>query len=76
MRYIDSLGVTTSTNLTGSPLKNVRDVKIVNGQLYIASAKTTQIISALGSGLPTSGSQTWTGLVGGDLAATSNQRSQ
>ena len=55
VRYISSLGGTTSVNLTGSLLKNVRDVNIFNGQVYIASNKTPQIISALGTGLPTSG---------------------
>ncbi len=71
VRYIDGLGGTTSTNLTGSLLKNVRDVQVYNGQLYIASDKTAQVISTFGT-LPTSGTPPYTGLNGTDLATGSN----
>jgi hypothetical protein len=52
VRYA-TVGSTTSTDLTGTAPKNARDVSIFNGQLYVASDKTTQIISTLGTGLPT-----------------------
>ena len=73
VRYIDHLGGTTSTDLTGTAPKNARDVEIFNGQLYLASDKTTQIISTVGTGLPTIAAGTVvTGLTGSALAAGSN----
>ncbi len=71
VRYINGLGGTTSTNLTGSLLKNVRDVQIYNGALYLTSDKTSQVISTFGN-LPTSGTPTITGLSGTDLAVGGN----
>ena len=47
----------------GNP-KNARNVEIYDGQLYLTSDKTTQIISQVGVGEPTSGTPTLTGLPG------------
>ena len=56
---------TSDTALTsaGNP-KNARNVEIYDGQLYLTSDKTTQIISQVGVGEPTSGTPTLTGLPG------------
>ncbi len=72
IRYISSLGnnVTTSANLTAGNLKNARDVEVFNGQVYFSTSKepkggtVNDSIDALGSGEPTSGTQTMTGVTG------------
>lgn len=64
------LGATTSTQLAGAPLTNIRVVNIFNGQLYCSSASGTfQGVSMVGSGLPTSGGQTISLLPGFPTAA-------
>ncbi len=72
VRFINGLGGSTSTDLTGTALKNTRDVEIFNGQLYFSSDKVTSIVEALGSGTPTSGTPTLTALSGSALAPGSN----
>ena len=74
VRYVSALGATTSTNLTGSIVKNVHDVEIFNGQLYFGSDKTAQIINAMDVPLPTSGTPTFTGL-SGDASLTAGSKS-
>lgn len=66
VRYA-TLGASTSTSLTSSTYSNVREVQDVGGQLY-TSADPTQAtpgitIATVGTGLPTSGTQTLTDLV-------------
>jgi hypothetical protein len=57
-------GASTSVQLSAAPT-NTRIVNIFNNQLYIASASQTfQGVSAVGSGLPTTGGQTTTLLNG------------
>ncbi len=72
VRYIAALGVTTSVNLTGTALKNTRDVAVFNGQLYFASDKGGSIVEALGAGLPTSGTQALVALTGSALVPGTN----
>ncbi|HEX4083880.1 MAG TPA: PEP-CTERM sorting domain-containing protein [Chthoniobacteraceae bacterium] len=55
-----TVGSTTATELSGS---NSEEVQIFDNQLYVSSEKSFQI-ATLGSGLPTSGLQTETGLSG------------
>jgi PEP-CTERM motif-containing protein len=72
LRYVASLGASTSTDLSqvqvlGGPKTpdNVRSVGIFGGQLYDSSGSSSSIGKAVlqvGSGLPTSGSQTLTTL--------------
>jgi hypothetical protein len=59
VRYT-TLGSSTSTELSSSIDKNVREVSIVNGQLYTSadSTKAGLDVATVGSGLPTSGTQT------------------
>ncbi len=53
VRYVASLGATTSVDLTGTALKNARDVAVFNSQLYLSTVKGTSIVEALGTGTPT-----------------------
>jgi hypothetical protein len=63
VRYIMK-GNTASVALFSSTA-NVRDVEVINGQLYVSSGSGTAIrVAAVGSGLPTSGTQTATELNG------------
>ena len=57
MRFA-TVGSSTSTSLVSSTFKNVRQVAIVNGQLYASSdpTKAGLTIATVGTGLPTSGS--------------------
>jgi hypothetical protein len=58
VRYVASLGATTSTQLSTS-VTNVRDVNIFGGQLYTSSASGTfQGVATVGSGEPTTSGQT------------------
>jgi hypothetical protein len=62
-----TLGSTTSTDLSGTALKNARGVQIDNGQLYLSTAKTvtgTANVDTVGAGLPTTGTQTLAALSG------------
>jgi len=63
IRYA-GFGATTSTSLTATPT-NIRATNVFNGQLYISSASGTFLgVATVGSGLPTTGSQTTTPLPG------------
>jgi uncharacterized protein len=67
VRYISGLGGTTSTDLTSSTLGNVRQINVFNNQLYASSGSGTNTfrgVETIGTGLPTSGSQTVTRLPG------------
>jgi hypothetical protein len=58
-RYINGLGSTTSTNLSGTALKNIRDIEVWNGQLFIAQNKAAGgDIATLGVAAPTTSGQT------------------
>ena len=65
VRYT-TLGSSTSTALTSSTFKNVREVSIVGGQLYTSAdpTKASVTVATVGTGLPTSGTQTPTDLPG------------
>ncbi len=61
----ETLGGTTSTQISGSPVTNTRIVEIAGGQLYVSSASGTAIrVATVGTGLPTTGGQTETELSG------------
>jgi hypothetical protein len=68
--WYTTLGSSTSTSLV---FGNQRQVDVYNGQLYISSASATAPavigISAVGSGLPTTGPQTTTVITGVDSSA-------
>jgi hypothetical protein len=69
VRYIASVGATTSTQLSTTPT-NTRVVRIQNGQLYVSSASLTfQGVSTVGTGVPTTSGQTITILPGFPTAA-------
>jgi hypothetical protein len=63
VRYA-TLGASSSASLTTSTYKNVRQLEIVDGQLYTSAdpSKASLTIATVGSGLPTSGNQTITNL--------------
>ncbi|QMW01407.1 beta strand repeat-containing protein [Spirosoma foliorum] len=64
VRYM-ALGATTGGTLLSSSPTNTRVVKIFNGQLYVTSASGAfQSVAQVGSGLPTTASQTTTILPG------------
>ncbi len=79
LEYIDGLGGTTATDLTGSTLTNVRDVEIINGQMFVDQDKSTsqQIVEAVtgtnggnpSSGEPNQPTITLTGFAGSGLTA-------
>ncbi|HEV2640802.1 MAG TPA: Ig-like domain-containing protein [Actinocrinis sp.] len=58
VRYA-TLGASTSTSLTSSTYKNVRQLEIVDGQLYASAdpTKASLTVATVGTGLPTSGTQ-------------------
>jgi hypothetical protein len=56
-----TLGSSSYTQLNGS---NVRDVEVVDGQLYTTSAKSGIGVSAVGTGTPTTSGQSLTNLPG------------
>jgi hypothetical protein len=58
-----TLGSTTSVALSGS-FTNFRQVNVFGGQLYASSNKKSIAIASIGSGTPTSGTQTVTNLPG------------
>ncbi|RYD64361.1 MAG: hypothetical protein EOP83_09950, partial [Verrucomicrobiaceae bacterium] len=67
VRHAASLGATTSTDLTSASLSNTRGLSVFGGQLYVSSGSGTNTyrgVSTVGSGLPTSASQTITRLPG------------
>ena len=52
-RYINGVGSTTATNLSGTALKNIRNVEVWNGQLFVAQDKVTgSDLETLGTGAP------------------------
>lgn len=55
-----TLGSTTSTELDSGTFKNVRQVSVVDGQLYTSAdpTKASLTIASVGSGLPTTAGQT------------------
>src|ERR1043165_565932 len=59
IRYIGTLGGSTSVDLTGTALKNCRDVAVFGLQLYFAQDKKMNgsIVESLGTGLPNAGTQ-------------------
>jgi hypothetical protein len=59
-----TLGSTTSTELDSGTYKNVREVSVVDGQLYTSAdpTKASATIAAVGSGLPTAPTQPVTNL--------------
>jgi len=63
VRYA-TLGASTSTSLTSSTYKNVRQLAIADGQLYASAdpTKASLTVATVGTGLPTSGTQTVTNL--------------
>ncbi|SDJ09650.1 Protein of unknown function [Frankineae bacterium MT45] len=63
LRYA-ALGATTSTALTNSTYKNLRQLQIANGQLYASAdpTKASVTVASIGTGLPTSGTQTPTNI--------------
>ena len=63
VRYA-TLGATTSTALTASTYKNVRQLTIADGQLYTSAdpTKAGVTVATVGSGLPTSGTNAVTNL--------------
>jgi Bacterial Ig-like domain (group 3) len=63
VRYA-ALGASTSTSLVGSTYKNVRQLEIVDGQLYASAdpTKASVTVATVGTGLPTTGTQTVTNL--------------
>ena len=63
VRYA-SLGATTSTPVVSSSYKNVRQLEIVGGQLYTSAdpTKASVTVAAVGTGLPTTGTQPVTNL--------------
>jgi predicted extracellular nuclease len=66
VRYT-TYGSTTATDLTSTTLNNVRAVAIFGGQLYLSSGSGTNTfkgVDTVGTGLPTSGAQTVTRLLG------------
>jgi hypothetical protein len=64
VRYVASLGATTSTQLSAT-VTNIRCVNIVGNQLYCsASSGTFQGVSTVGTGLPIASGQTTTLLPG------------
>ena len=62
VRYVASLGDTTSVNLGESSFDNVRQIYVVDGNIYLASGSGTpgHSIYQIGTGLPTTGPQTYT----------------
>ena len=67
VRHAASLGASTSTDLTSGSLANTRGLSVFGGQLYVSSGSGTNTfrgVSTVGSGLPTSTSQTVTRLPG------------
>jgi uncharacterized repeat protein (TIGR01451 family) len=60
-----TLGATTSTLISSTPT-NLRALNIFGGQLYVTSMSTTFRMATVGTGLPTTGSQTITNLPGLD----------
>ena len=64
VRFVASLGATTSTQLATTPT-NIRTVNVFGGQLYTSSATGTfQGVSTVGTGLPTTAGQSLTALAG------------
>src|SRR5262245_39836693 len=65
VRFAGSLGATTSTSLSQNAADDLRGVAIFNGNLYISSAEATpgRGVFQVGSGLPETGSQTYTSLI-------------
>ena len=63
VRYA-ALGASTSTSLVSSSYKNVRQLEIADGQLYTSAdpTKASVTVAAVGTGLPTTGSQPVTNL--------------
>ncbi len=62
VRYT-TLGGTTSTQISTDG-KNIRQVNIFDGQLYISSQKTTIRVATVGTGIPTTTGQSITNLPG------------
>ena len=62
LRYVANLGDSLSVDLKAASTDNLRQVQIVDGQLYVASGAFApgKTIHKVGTGLPTSGSQTYT----------------
>ncbi|HKQ51076.1 MAG TPA: endonuclease/exonuclease/phosphatase family protein [Pyrinomonadaceae bacterium] len=65
IRYA-TLGSTTSTALNTTPVTNLRQANIFDGQLYISAASGTLRLGTVGTGTPTTPSQTITNLPGID----------
>jgi DNA/RNA endonuclease G (NUC1) len=70
VRYT-TLGATTSTALNTATVTNLRQANIFNGQLYVSSQSGAFRLSTVGTGTPTTGSQTITNLPGYPNATTS-----
>ncbi|MFI5365207.1 MAG: hypothetical protein ACHQ4J_06250 [Candidatus Binatia bacterium] len=62
VRYT-TLGSTTSIELS-TDSKNIRQVNIFNGQLYVSSQKTSIRVATVGTGVPTTAGQSITNLPG------------
>ncbi len=64
-------GATTSTALNTATVTNLRHTNIYNGQLYVSSQSGAFRLATVGTGTPTTGSQTITNLPGYTTSTTS-----
>jgi len=64
VRYLASPSATTTTSLTAASGANSRQVQVLNGNLYVSSGSNVpgRSVFQVGTGLPTSGDQTFTNL--------------
>jgi len=62
LRYVPSLGSTTSNSLSQANNDNLRQVQVIDGKLYITAGALApgKTVWQVGTGLPTSGAQTYT----------------